>query len=198
MATKKKTQAKKAPLKRTAKKAPAKKETRRRGRPSLYSTDIAEEITRRLFTAEGDDLPPCLNEILEDPKLPSLTTVHRWLTEPDKQEFRELYARARELRMDRIVRRIFFLSREAKTAAYGKPGTGEAGARVQAYKLEIDALKWILSKEYAKQYGDLLKLGDPEGKPLPPARREITAEEIAVLERVRAARDKVAKGNADA
>lgn len=136
------------------------------GRPSLHTAEIAQEVCRRLYESEGNDLPESLRQICSDPEMPSRSTVHRWLT--DHAEFRDQYARARELRKEALVDRLFWLAREAKKNAIGAPGTGEAGAKVSAYKLEIDAIKWILGKEYAREYGDKItqEISGPDGGPV--------------------------------
>jgi len=97
-----------------------------------------------------------------------MATVCDWLHHEDKSEFSEQYARAREMRKDALLDLYFWLGKEALKVANGAPGTGEAGARVQAIKLRMDAVKWVLSKEYAKDYGELLKqeISGPDGGPV--------------------------------
>lgn len=147
-----------------AKKTAAKK--RKPGRPSLYTPKLVAEICRRLHESEGDELPESLRAICRDPKMPNISTVLDWLK--DHSEFSNRYARARELRKDALVDRMLSLAAKAKSAAFGDPGTGEAGAKVAAYKIEIDTIKWVLSKEYSRDYGDLLKqeISGPDGGPL--------------------------------
>lgn len=152
----------------TAKKGGAKKKkpAAKLGRPSKFTVELADEICRRMFESEGDNLPESLRQICRDENMPARSTVHRWLS--DEPEFQDRYARARELRKDAIIDRLLWLSAEVKKHAVGSPGTGEAGARVAAYKIEIDSLKWILSKEYPRQYGDKVttEISGPEGKPI--------------------------------
>ena len=178
-----------------AKKAARKRATRKKakpGRPTLYSEEVAAEVCRRLYESEGDDLPESLREICRDPKMPGLSTVMDWLR--DKPEFSERYARARELRKDALVDRLMKVAREAKTHAKGAPATGEAGARVQAIKLEIDTLKWILSKEYARDYGDRMNLEHtgPNGGPVQTeAEYRVSPEDEAMLKRINSTREKI-------
>jgi len=143
-----------------------KKAPRKPGRPSMYSEAMVSEICRRLHESDGDALPESLRAICRDPKMPSVVTVSDWLN--TKPEFAKRYAHARDLRKDALVDRIIHLSEKAKSQAYGDPGTGEAGAKVAAYKLEIDTIKWILSKEYARDYGDRIaqEISGPDGGPL--------------------------------
>ena len=127
--------------------------------------------------------------------MPGLSTVMDWLR--DKEGFPEQYARARELRKDALVDRLMKLSREALSHAHGAPGTGEAGARVQAVKLEIDSIKWILSKEYAREYGSLQKheVSGPDGGPVKTeGTYEVTPEDEAMLKRIADKRAEVKGG----
>lgn len=136
------------------------------GRPSSYSDEVGDEICARLYESDEGELPESLLQICRDPLMPSRTTVHRWLN--DIEGFRANYAHARALRKDALVERLMSLSRDAITHAHGAPGTGEAGARIQAIKLEIDTIKWILSKEYAHDYGDKIttELTGKDGGPI--------------------------------
>ena len=84
--------------------------------------------------------------------MPDRGTVWRWLDKyPD---FHNQYARARNLRKEALVERLMILAGSARSHAHGEAGTGVAGAQVQAVKLEIDTIKWVLSKEYRYDYGD--------------------------------------------
>ena len=79
-------------------------------RPSKYSDQIAVEICQRI--AEGE----CLPAVCRDPKMPSKRAVMTWLTLPEHQTFRTIYAAAREMQADalfeppRDCRRLFGLS----------------------------------------------------------------------------------------
>lgn len=179
-----------------AKKGGAKKKAaakRKPGRPSLYTPKLAAEICRRLHESEGDELPESLRSICRDVKMPGLTAVMEWLK--NHTEFAERYARARELRKDALVDRMLSLAAKAKGAAFGDPGTGEAGAKVAAYKIEIDTIKWVLSKEYARDYGDLLKqeISGPDGGPIETAAKERDAEAEARFARLLAEADAKAR-----
>lgn len=183
---------KRAPVKKAARKRTARKV----GRPTKFSQKVAEEVCRRLYEdrPSGDGLPESLREICQDTKMPARSTVHRWLS--DIQEFQSQYARARELRKDALTDRIMKLSREALGNARGAPGTGEAGARVQAIKLEIDSIKWILSKEYARDYGNLQKheVSGPEGGPVQTqGDYKVTPEDEEMLKRIAKKRKEVAE-----
>lgn len=184
------------------KKRAAKKVPRKMGRPSLYSEAVVSEICSRLHESDGDSLPESLRAICRDPKMPDARTVHEWLCDPEKKDFAQRYARARELRKDALVDRIIYLSDKAKSQAYGEPGTGEAGAKVAAYKLEIDTIKWILSKEYSRDYGERIaqEISGPDGGPVKTEGDfRPTAEDEVVIRRIAETRTKLkASQNQDA
>lgn len=106
------------------------------GRPSLYTDEIADAICEAII--EGG----ALYRICEQDGFPSENTVYRWIEE--KPEFREKYARARELQQDREADKIVVIADET---------TDPNKARLQ-----IDARKWRASKLAPKKYGDRLDL----------------------------------------
>ncbi len=86
--------AKQKPPKKKAKRKAAKAAKRPRGRPSIYSAELAETICARLVGGES------LRQICEDDKMPCSTTVLRWLVEKD--DFQAQYAQACELQAERF------------------------------------------------------------------------------------------------
>ncbi len=58
--------------------------------PTKFSDALAAEICQRV--AEGE----CLAAVCRDPKMPSKRAVTKWLTQPERQTFHEMYAAARE------------------------------------------------------------------------------------------------------
>ena len=104
-----------------------------RGRPSLYTADLAAGICRRMAMGEtlraicaGDDMPP-------------ESTVRGWVVD-DVEGFSAQYARARE----------------AQGHAIAEQGLVEAIAAEDAQlgRLAFDARKWFASKVAPKHYGD--------------------------------------------
>ena len=157
-------------------------------RQIMATAEVGDEICRRLYESEGDDLPESVRKICQDADMPSRPTVAKWLK--DHEDFLSQYARARELRKDALTDRMMMLSRTAINNATGGAGTGEAGARIQATKIEIDSIKWILSKEYRHDYGDVLKTENTTT-----TKEEITLSPEAILqmERVRGIKAKIPK-----
>lgn len=75
-------------------------------------------------------------------------TAQLW--KESKKAFADLYARACETRRNRLEERLQELFELVHTVA----GEENAGAKVQAVKVEIDSIKWILSKWQPARYGD--------------------------------------------
>lgn len=106
------------------------------GRPSKYSDKLIQSICEKI--ANGQSLRSiCLSD-----EMPSVATVMRWLSE--KPEFREHYARARELQAD-----SFF--DKAVEIIHGKFADN---IDVQAAKVKLDAIKWTAGKLAPKKYGE--------------------------------------------
>jgi hypothetical protein len=68
----------------------------KRGRPSAYTPELGQLICDRIAGGET------LVSVCKGPKMPTITTVLRW---PDPA-FRELYARAKEIRLEVMAEEI--------------------------------------------------------------------------------------------
>lgn len=187
--------AKKVARKKVAKKAPRKKTARKVGRPILYTDKLAQSFLDRWMADET------IRSICKDPKMPSPPTIFKWIADNEgkterKPGFSERYARAREVKCQLLWDEIEELSDKALEVAKGAPGTGEAGARVQAIKLKIDTLKWKLSKilpECSDKFTH--ELTGPNGGPIKQESEfTVTPEDEAVIARIREKRDKVKEG----
>lgn len=108
----------------------------RTGRPSSYTDEIADAICEAII--EGG----ALYRICEQEGYPSENTVYRWIEE--RPDFREKYARARELQQDREADKIVVIADETDDP--------------NKARLQIDARKWRASKLAPKKYGDRLDL----------------------------------------
>lgn len=105
-----------------------------RGRPSIYSDELAETICHRIIEGES------LRSICRDPNMPGTTTIMRWLK--NKEDFRAQYAWACEARTDADATEIVEIADKA---------TPED---VNVRRLQVDARKWTASKMLPKVYGD--------------------------------------------
>lgn len=120
----------------------------KRGRPTDYTLDLATAIC----DAIASRIP--LIELCERPDMPCETTVYKWLRE--NGEFAQLYARAREHRADARLEHIDEIKRKVER--------GEL--EPNAARVILDAIKWQMSKEKSKSYGDKVALTDGEGGPV--------------------------------
>lgn len=122
------------------------------GRPSDYTPELADEICTRL--ANGESLRAiCASD--RDDWMPSIGTILRWVSE--KPEFREQYARAREVQAETHADDIV-------TIADG-PAEGDDSVKTARDRLRVDSRKWVASKLLPKKYGDKLQqeVSGPDG-----------------------------------
>ena len=120
-----------------------------------YNRAISEEICERVSTGET------LAEVLRsDKRFPPRATWWHWCI--DKRDaLDERYRVARqgqaEAWADRIVE-VASKCREGEVTTEGPKGTEvRTGDMVDARRLEVDALKWIMGRTHAGQYGDKVK-----------------------------------------
>ena len=107
------------------------------GRPSLYSTELVDAICKKV--SEGQ----ALLHVCEEEGFPNQTTVFRWLNE--KEEFRNKYARAREVQIERMALDALRIA-------------DDPNEDPQSRRVRVDTRKWILSKWAPKKYGDKLEV----------------------------------------
>jgi len=129
-----------------------------RGRPSLYTQEIADTICTGI--SEGKSLRSlCVPE-----SMPSEACVRRWVVD-DHEGFAAQYTRARDIGLDCRADALVEDAKLAKDAALGR--------------LSFDADRWYLSKLAPKRYGDKIAHvgGDPESgdRPIQVSRIELVA-----------------------
>ena len=105
------------------------------GQPTKYTQELAEEICTRL--SEGQ----LLIQIVRLPHMPTYTTVMNWVLW--KEEFFEMYARARQTQADRLAEQCLEMADEAHD--------GESSA---AQRLKVDTRKWYTAKIRPRFYGE--------------------------------------------
>lgn len=92
--------------------------------------------------------------------MPEQRTVYRWLAHKDHEEFRQQYARARELQADTLADECLDIADDARNDWMEKLGPEEAqlyqlnGEHIQRSRLRIDQRKWMAGKLKPKVYGD--------------------------------------------
>lgn len=111
-----------------------------RGRP--LSKALAERLCKSV--ANGEPLTvACQREGVE------VSVAFRWLERVE--ELRQMYARACEMRLNVLEEKLFVLCNKAHEVACDELSGRE---RLQAVKLEIDTLKWYLSKLRRAKFGE--------------------------------------------
>ena len=108
----------------------------KKGRPTIYSNDVAFQICDRLSDGEP------LKRICTDPTMPAKTTVYRWRHE--NAEFRDMYARAREDQADTFADDIVDIA--------------DSEEDPNRARVRIDARKWVAAKLKERAYGDRVKV----------------------------------------
>lgn len=124
----------------------------KRGRPTIFSSEIAEQICERL--AEGHSL----REICAADDMPHEATVRRWALE-DRDGFSTQYTKAREIGYHMMADELLEIAddgtndwierRDGENAGYVVNGE-----HVGRSRLRLDTRKWLLSKALPKIYGD--------------------------------------------
>lgn len=145
--------------KNTAINVPAKS---KRGRPTLYTEAMADEICERIM--QGESLRKVVKAIGLDESV-----VYDWLKR--HPSFTKQYACAREVQADVLAEEIVSIADELEIEARYQ---GEdikldiSATAVQRNRLRVDACKWYASKLAPKKYGDKLDttVSGPDGGPV--------------------------------
>ena len=133
------------------------------GRPSDYTDGIAKTICLRI--ADGESL----RSVCLDDDMPDKSTVMRWLAKHD--DFRDQYARARELQADSIFDEILDIAddgsndwMERKDSDGNNIGWRENGEAMRRSALRVDARKWMAGKLRPKKYGEKVQHTGADGE----------------------------------
>jgi hypothetical protein len=78
--------------------------------------------------------------------MPVMSTLMKWLTEPDKIAFSEQYARARDCQADFYADEIIDIADEL--------GEGVDSNAINIARLRIDSRKWKVARMSPRKYGD--------------------------------------------
>ena len=167
-----------------------------RGRPSSYTPELAATICERVASGET------LVSICKEEGFPHIATVLRW----PQADFREMYARAKELRLEVMAEELRELSDvcrigEKVTVEDGTDDKGQPRTKtitvtadmIERAKLQVDTRKWLLARLAAKTYGDRItqEHTGADGKPLeyivrhvltPPAKALLPGDESETKE----------------
>jgi len=106
------------------------------GRPTIFNEELATTILNRIEEGES------LRKICLDKAMPNRSSVNKWLSE-DKV-FSDQYARACTVRRENKFEEMYSIAENTDD--------------VPRARLLVDVLKWQLSKEEPKKYGDKLDM----------------------------------------
>jgi disulfide oxidoreductase YuzD len=120
------------------------------GRPTKYNEILADKICDMIAFSDNG-----LKSICESNKeFPSAKVVYDWIEK--YPEFRNKYARARELQADYLADSIISIaddtSNDTLTTDEGREYANSEW--INRSRLRIDARKWKASKLYPKKYGE--------------------------------------------
>jgi hypothetical protein len=137
-----------------------------KGRPSVYSPELAHEICEQL--AEGRTL----REVCRGEGMPSESIVRKWALD-DKEGFFTQYARAREIGYHAMADETLEIADDGSNdwmERSEKRGGGYElnGEHVQRSRLRVDTRKWMLAKALPKIYGERVahELTGKDGGPI--------------------------------
>lgn len=126
---------------------------RGRGRPTLYTREIADEICRRM--GEGEYLA----RICAEEGMPPKSTVIGWHLE-DRDGFSVRYTRARHAQAEAMLEETLEIaddsSRDMTTDDEGRAVVDHE--HIQRSKLRVDTRKWAMAKVYPRVYGDKVQV----------------------------------------
>lgn len=134
------------------------------GRPTVYSIELVDEICEHIATSEVG-----LHILCKELNYPSVTTLMRWLAEPDKEYFREQYARARELQAEFMKDQILNIADDTTNDTIQIQIRDKKGDVISEKDIEntewtnrsrlrVEARKWLMSKLAPKKYGDKMDI----------------------------------------
>lgn len=133
---------------------------KKRGRPTDYTPELADEICRLLVS------PKSLIDICQLHEMPDKATVYRWIEA--HEEFRDKYARAREVQADVYAEEILKIADTVDSDdacdEYGNIKPNHEW--IARSKLRVDARKWYVSKVAPKKYGDKMTVAGDEKQPI--------------------------------
>ena len=106
-----------------------------------------------------------VKSICRDASMPCSATIHNWLR--DVPEFREGYARAKEMVGEALAEQIIELADELPGSYFDAEGNKRVDAAHVAWtKLRIESRRWLASKLKPKVYGDKTQVTGEDGGPV--------------------------------
>lgn len=123
-----------------------KKTTKGRGRPTKFTKKLATSICNQLTKGKS------IRTIVQNSKMPSSSTIFRWLLDEKRKDFWEQYNKARNIQAELMFEELVEIADDDIND-------------VQRDRLRVDTRKWYLSKIVPKKYGDKMDITS-DGQPL--------------------------------
>jgi hypothetical protein len=123
------------------------------GRPTRYSTELAERLCRELATGRT------MSDVCRDPGMPADRTVHDWVAK-DYKGFTKIYKQAREAGCYAMGDQIIDIADDVsgdlivRQARDGSFVTVPNPENIKRAQLRCSSRKWLISKMAPKQFGD--------------------------------------------
>ncbi len=150
-----------------------------RGRPTLYTDELAAEICRRIVEGES------LTRICKDDDMPNVSSVYLWIIK--NKDFSNMYAHAREDQADTYSDQIVDIGEEVPmmviTDEDGKVTKRIDPAGVNRNRLRVDARKWVAAKLKPRKYGDRQILAGDKDAPIEVVHSTVLDDTILNIER---------------
>ena len=131
-------------------------EAQEKGRPSLYTQELADKICDLIATNTCSLQRMCK----ENDWMPAFRTIFKWLHEKDKEYFMHKYAHAKRLQGELMVEELNDIADNTDEDYYlddkGRLKTNHEN--INRSRLRVDTRKWIASKILPKKFGDKLDL----------------------------------------
>ena len=125
------------------------------GRPTKYDKDIAEKICSKIASGKS------VRSIVKDKKMPSSSTIFRWLLDEEKKEFWEQYEKARNIQAELIFEELIEIADNPEEGVEVWTEDGrikiKKGDMLGHRRLKVDTRKWYLSKVLPKKFGDKIQ-----------------------------------------
>lgn len=142
---------------------------RKKGSGSRYSRALADRICTHIRCGDS------LRKAAQKEGVPH-PTVLKWVE--GGGEFRDQYARACEERLNALEDKLLDLCERGHEVSVCE---GSGGVMLQAVKLEVDTLKWMLAKLMPKKYGERASVAVEGGERAVEVSHRLPAEAVGAV-----------------
>lgn len=128
------------------------------GRPTKYTIALGTRICKRI--ADGESV----RHLIKDEKMPSSSTIFRWLLDDKRKVFWEQYEKARNIQAELMFEELLDIADDGSNDFYerenkdGSSYTVTDSEVIGRSRLRVDVRKWYLSKVLPKKFGDKMDL----------------------------------------